>query len=334
MDLGQQGQRPESSRADHRADEDRRISRARAPAQQGQRPEEAEERVEGREVGVGEDPRHRQERPARRRARRRRPTAGSLRDDDHADQDREGQRGGEPAREDVQPGRVGPRQSMISNGSPSVEAIPSSQRPSGGCSALSRKTRSTTSRLEEPPALRCAGSRHRSGPGARRAARRSSVPGRRGSARPPDRPPGPRAGPSRRREPVAQSLAGITSRAFAVIVGSTRLSAPGQRRSGGGRGFHGPRMSGPADRDQAGRSDERLPVVAGARARKTDELERLAWPGTRGMLELVRVRSGVPDLGVGFLGLNATAAIRARRPSSARSGGGRARPAVHRRTAS
>ena len=36
--------------------------------------------------------------------------------------------------------------SRISNGSPSVEAIPSSQRPSGGCSALSRKTRSTTAR--------------------------------------------------------------------------------------------------------------------------------------------------------------------------------------------
>ena len=34
----------------------------------------------------------------------------------------------------------------VSTGSPSSDAIPSSQRPSGGCSALSRKTRSTTLR--------------------------------------------------------------------------------------------------------------------------------------------------------------------------------------------
>ena len=44
----------------------------------------------------------------------------------------------------------GPFQST-SNGSPTTEAIPSSQRPSGGCSALSRKTCSTTAAIEEMP---------------------------------------------------------------------------------------------------------------------------------------------------------------------------------------
>ena len=43
--------------------------------------------------------------------------------------------------------------SRISNGSAATEAIPSSQRPRGGCSALSRNTWSTTARVREMPAF-------------------------------------------------------------------------------------------------------------------------------------------------------------------------------------
>ena len=74
---------------------------------QSQSPEQAQKRIESRQMGVGKHPRHRQERKPCRRARRRTPApAGHQRDQAHKRGKRECR--GQPAGEDVVSRRVRP----------------------------------------------------------------------------------------------------------------------------------------------------------------------------------------------------------------------------------
>ena len=80
---------------------------ALALVEQSQSPEEAQKRVEGPEMGVCEDPWHRQQRPAGGQTGGAAPAAGRFGGDD-PDQHRERQGRGKAAREDIKAGRIRP----------------------------------------------------------------------------------------------------------------------------------------------------------------------------------------------------------------------------------
>ena len=106
MDLGQQGQAPDDSRARHREHRPAVLQGALG-GEQGEGPEEADERVERPEVGMREDAGHRHHgEPGDDPRRSTGATAG--RTDDQPDQDRERQRRGQAPRVQVEPDRVRP----------------------------------------------------------------------------------------------------------------------------------------------------------------------------------------------------------------------------------
>ena len=106
VDLGQECEGPDGSGAGHRDQRPPRSNRP-FPGQEGQGPEQAQERVQGREMGVGEDAGHRQQGEAGGHARGSSPPPASF-VDDQAHQGGERQRRGQPARQHIVASRVRP----------------------------------------------------------------------------------------------------------------------------------------------------------------------------------------------------------------------------------
>ena len=292
----------------------RRDGQGAVGREQGGGPEEGDERVERPEVRVREDPRHDRQREPRRDPGRPSRTAAPPRG-----------RPGPPAPRTPGPAPAGPRgrtcragrgrASRTSNGCPRVEAIPSSQRPSGGCSALSRRPRRPSPVEEpEPPVRRGLDVR---------------PPGRTSSGSSVVRPGSARVSTTARPADDAQG-AGEAGGGPDAGGGSVRWHRGGvldRRRAGGSVGSASRAVG--ASRDIMRGIGRRAGPRAGA-GTKTSPGSVPAGAGT----SLGLVGSRVPIRGVGTAAGTVRVGIRARRPSSARSGGGPARRAGRRRTAS
>ena len=154
VDLGQQGQRPDGPRRRPSRSDGRGDSRARRPASRASVQNRLRKVSRAAEVGVGEDPGHRQQRPARREPGGAAPAPGRSAATS-ADQDRERQRRGEPAREDVEPGRVGPSPAGSRTARPASRRSPAASGPAAGARRCrGRPARPRRGRRTASPALR------------------------------------------------------------------------------------------------------------------------------------------------------------------------------------
>ena len=149
MDLGQQGQRPGDPRPRHAPDGPRAFQ-GTLGAEQGERPEEAEEGVERPEVGMREDAGHRRQREARDHPGRA-AIAPPRGEHDQADQDREGRGGGQPRRDDVEPDRVGAaEQERPRRARPGSRPAPAASAPGGDARRCRRRPSRRPSRSKNP----------------------------------------------------------------------------------------------------------------------------------------------------------------------------------------
>ena len=256
-----------------------------------------------------EDAGHRHQREARDHARPRARNASPRRARPGRPGPRRPRRGpASPRRRRARPGR-GRRAGATSKGSPRVEASPSSQRPRGGCSALSAKTESTTFAVEESPPAGAEGRDVRpAGPHVERLVdRQAGAVQREDDGQPGD-------GPHRHREP-AHGPESLRSGG----LGHARARASSRWRGSGKAAVERVRLCTMSARG----ASRRLGEIGG----RSPEEERARvvprwWPG----------RDSGSSVAHGSEASGGS--IRARRPSSGRSGGGPARRAGRRRRAS
>ncbi len=189
MDLGQERQRPENARDRHGAERPRRPDRS-LPRQERDRPEQAQERVERRQVGVGEYPRHRQQRKARGCSRGQSPAPAAGQSDD-AHQHRKRSRRGKPARQHILSSRVRPLPEHLER---LAERRGDAQQPAaqGRVLGIVMKNAVDHLRAQKIAAPLPESSRYRSAPDEHPVARRSSIRAHPASAPP----PAPRRRPS------------------------------------------------------------------------------------------------------------------------------------------
>ena len=173
VDLGQERERPECPRDRHGAEGPRRPNRPLA-GQQGKGPEQAQERIECRQMGVGEDAGHRHQCKARRLHPRADPSAGRPRRRDKPTSTANASAGASRPGEDVLSGRVRPLPEHLER---FAQLRGDSQQPAAQRRMLGIVAKNAIDdlRVEKLPALLRESSRDRSGRAEHPVVRRSSA---------------------------------------------------------------------------------------------------------------------------------------------------------------